>query len=167
MTQAEARRISHLLTLSPERIAREARRMQDIDAGDRFWQRRVVRTVLKAAAWYFGGLSLIASSLMVHGFDLGRVLYRVRGALARLDLPVGATLETAGQDEEMERSFGSLKLAMPTVQKGPPPVFPLGRLSDFRMNTLTWLQDHGLFVIRNQVGVGAFSREPRALVTFP
>jgi hypothetical protein len=49
--------------------------MEEIEAGDRFWERRVVRTVLKAAAWYFGGLLLIASSLMVHSFDVGRVLY--------------------------------------------------------------------------------------------
>ena len=49
--------------------------MEEIEAGDRFWERRVVRTVLKAAALYFGGLLLIASSLMVHSFDVGRVLY--------------------------------------------------------------------------------------------
>ena len=49
--------------------------MEELDAGDRFWQRHVVRIVLKAAAWYFGGLLLIASSLMVHGFDLSRVMY--------------------------------------------------------------------------------------------
>lgn len=75
MTPAAAHRLKHLLTLSPKRIAQEMRRMEKIEAGDRFWERRVVRTVLKAAAWYFGGLLLIASSLMVHSFDVGRVLY--------------------------------------------------------------------------------------------
>ena len=75
MIAAQAHGSRQLLTLSPERIALERRRMREIDAGDRFWHRRLVRTVLKAAAWYFGGLVLIASSLMVHGFDLARVLY--------------------------------------------------------------------------------------------
>ena len=51
------------------------RQLREIEEGDRFWQRRTMRTVVKAAAWYFGGLLLIAASLMVHSFDIGRVLY--------------------------------------------------------------------------------------------
>ena len=75
MASAEIHEVDHLLSIPPERIARERRRMAEIDAGDRFWQRRLVRTVCKAVAWYFGGLLLIAASLMVHGFDFGRILY--------------------------------------------------------------------------------------------
>jgi Rieske Fe-S protein len=33
----------------------------------------------------------------------------------------------------------------------------LGGLSDFKMNTLTWLQDRDLFVLRNHEGIGTFS----------
>lgn len=75
MVTAESHSLHSLLTLTPERIAREARQMRAIEEGDRFWHRRAVRTVAKAAAWYCGGLLLIASSLMVNSFDVARWLY--------------------------------------------------------------------------------------------
>ena len=52
---------------------------------------------------------------------------------------------------------GSARLAVPDFEEGHPQRFPLGRLSDFKMNTLSWLQDCDLFVLRNHEGIGAFS----------
>ncbi len=44
--------------------------------------------------------------------DLGRALERVRATVSGLRLPSGAVVETAGQDQELEVSFGSLKLML-------------------------------------------------------
>ncbi len=52
---------------------------------------------------------------------------------------------------------GGVQVAVPAFEAGPPRRFPLGRLSDFKMNTLTRLQDRDLFVMRNRDGMGAFS----------
>jgi Rieske Fe-S protein len=52
---------------------------------------------------------------------------------------------------------GGVRVAMPAFEEGPAQRFPLGRLSDFKMSALTWLQDRDLFVIRNEDGLGAFS----------
>jgi len=52
---------------------------------------------------------------------------------------------------------GSVRLAVPAFEEGLPRRFPLGLLSDFKMNTLTWLQDRDLFVMRDHDGMGAFS----------
>lgn len=52
---------------------------------------------------------------------------------------------------------GGVRFAVPGFEQGPPRRFPLGRLSEFKMNTLTWIEDRNLFVLRNEVGMGAFS----------
>lgn len=52
---------------------------------------------------------------------------------------------------------GGVRVAVPGFEQGPARRFPLGRLSDFKMNTLTWLQDRDLFVLRDEAGMGAFS----------
>ncbi len=52
---------------------------------------------------------------------------------------------------------GGVRVAVPDFDEGPARRFPLGRLSHFKMNTLTWLQDRDLFVVRNEGGMGAFS----------
>jgi Rieske Fe-S protein len=52
---------------------------------------------------------------------------------------------------------GSARLAVPDFEEGLPRRFALGRVSDFKMSTVTWLQDRDLFVMRNQEGIGAFS----------
>ena len=52
---------------------------------------------------------------------------------------------------------GVVRVAVPDFEEGLPRRFPLGRPSDFKMNTLTWLQDRDLLVIRNEDGMGAFS----------
>ncbi len=52
---------------------------------------------------------------------------------------------------------GGIRLALPDFTEGPSQKIPLGRLVDFKMNTLTWLQDLSLFVMRNHNGIGVFS----------
>ena len=52
---------------------------------------------------------------------------------------------------------GGVRVAVPDFDEGLPQRFPLGRPADFKMNTLTWLQDRDLFVVRNEEGMGAFS----------
>ncbi|MBN2498580.1 MAG: Rieske (2Fe-2S) protein [Deltaproteobacteria bacterium] len=52
---------------------------------------------------------------------------------------------------------GSLRLAIPRVQDGPPARFPVGRPGDFQMRTLTWLRERDLFVLRDEGGFGAMS----------
>jgi Rieske Fe-S protein len=52
---------------------------------------------------------------------------------------------------------GGVRVAVPNFEEGLPKRFPLGRPSDFKMNTLIWLQDRDLFVMRNEDGMGAFS----------
>ncbi len=54
-------------------------------------------------------------------------------------------------------SVGAVRLAIPDFQEGLPKRFPMGRPADFKMNTLTWLRQRDLFVMRNDAGVGAFS----------
>jgi cytochrome b6-f complex iron-sulfur subunit len=53
--------------------------------------------------------------------------------------------------------LGAGRFLRPGIQTGAPSVFPIGRLSDFRMGTLTWLREHELFVVRFDTGLGAFS----------
>jgi nitrite reductase/ring-hydroxylating ferredoxin subunit len=45
----------------------------------------------------------------------------------------------------------------PGVLAGPPHTYSIGRLSDFRVGTLTWLREYDLFVMRDETGLGAFS----------
>jgi cytochrome b6-f complex iron-sulfur subunit len=52
---------------------------------------------------------------------------------------------------------GSLRLATPDFHDGPPGIFPIGKASDFKTGTLTWLQGKDLFVVRDDRGFGAFS----------
>jgi len=52
---------------------------------------------------------------------------------------------------------GAARLAVPDVLQGPPPRFPLGRPSDFKVNTVTWIRERDLFVVRDGKGFGAFS----------
>ncbi len=52
---------------------------------------------------------------------------------------------------------GGIRFAVPDYAEGLPERFPLGMISDFKMNTLTWLRDRDLFVMRNKDGLGAFS----------
>jgi cytochrome b6-f complex iron-sulfur subunit len=52
---------------------------------------------------------------------------------------------------------GAARLAVPDAAQGPPPRFALGRPSDFKVNTLTWIRERDLFVVRDGQGFGAFS----------
>ena len=52
---------------------------------------------------------------------------------------------------------GGVRLAVPDFSVELPERFPLGRAADFMMNTLTWLRDRDLFVMRSHQGIGAFS----------
>ena len=52
---------------------------------------------------------------------------------------------------------GGIRLAVPDFALDLPERFPLGAPADFMMNTLTWLRDRDLFVMRNHQGVGVFS----------
>lgn len=50
-----------------------------------------------------------------------------------------------------------LRFASPDFSSGAPAKFPLGRVSDFKMNTLSWLRDRDMFVLHDKIGFGAFS----------
>jgi cytochrome b6-f complex iron-sulfur subunit len=52
---------------------------------------------------------------------------------------------------------GSVRLAVPDFSEGAPIRFPLGAVSDFKVNTLTWMREAALFVIHDERGLGAFS----------
>ncbi len=52
---------------------------------------------------------------------------------------------------------GSVRLAVPDFFDGPPERFPLGRPSDFKTGTLTWVREKQLFVLRDEDGFGVFS----------
>jgi cytochrome b6-f complex iron-sulfur subunit len=52
---------------------------------------------------------------------------------------------------------GSVRLAVPDFSEGAPRRILLGKPSDFKTNSLTWLRDAGLFVVRDENGFGAFS----------
>lgn len=52
---------------------------------------------------------------------------------------------------------GSVRLAVPDFYDGPPERFPLGKPSDFKTGTLTWIREKELFVLRNEAGFGVFS----------
>ncbi len=52
---------------------------------------------------------------------------------------------------------GAARLALPNVDDRGARRFRLGVLSDFKMNTLTWLRERDLFVSRDEQGIGAFS----------
>ncbi len=54
-------------------------------------------------------------------------------------------------------AVGGMRFAMPDFGAGHSARFALGRLSDFKMNTLTWLRERELFVMHNEDGIGAFS----------
>jgi cytochrome b6-f complex iron-sulfur subunit len=62
---------------------------------------------------------------------------------------VGATATTA--------VAGGVGLALPNHGEGRPRRLLLGTRSDFKMGTLTWLEEHELFVVRQVDGFGAFS----------
>ena len=53
--------------------------------------------------------------------------------------------------------IGALRLAVPNLDQTHESRIVLGRPVDFKMNTLTWLRDRSLFVMRDDKGVGAFS----------
>ncbi len=53
--------------------------------------------------------------------------------------------------------LGTGRFLRPGIAVGPPRIYPIGRLSDFRVGTLTWLRENELFVVRDEMGLGAFS----------
>ncbi len=65
-----------------------------------------------AAIQRAGGARVAEITGKVAGGDLGRTLERVRATVAGLDLPAGADAELAGQDEELQVSFASLRLML-------------------------------------------------------
>ncbi len=50
-----------------------------------------------------------------------------------------------------------VRFASPDFSTGAPTSFALGRASDFKLNTLSWLRDRDIFVIHDKIGFGAFS----------
>ena len=52
---------------------------------------------------------------------------------------------------------GGLRMAVPDFDTGAPVRFSLGLPADFKMHTLTWLREHDVFVIHDQLGYGVFS----------
>ncbi len=52
---------------------------------------------------------------------------------------------------------GGIRLAVPDFTDDRPKRFPIGTMSDFKMNTLTWLREMDLLVTRCDTGLGAFS----------
>ena len=52
---------------------------------------------------------------------------------------------------------GAVRMVVPSFDDATDKRFPLGRADEFKMNTITWLRDRDLFVMRNEAGVGAFS----------
>lgn len=98
----------------------------------------------------------------------------VRHADLDVEAPSGSTQGEVIDTEDRRRFFsraarivigacaagaaaGSVRFAVPTVSEGPPKRFPFGRLSEFKMNTLTWLRTHDLFIKREPDGIGAVS----------
>ncbi len=65
----------------------------------------------------------------------------------------GVTLACCG----LVATAGALRMTVPEVADGPPSRFAIGSVADFKMRTLTWLREHGLFVLRNEQGFGAIS----------
>ena len=65
-----------------------------------------------AAIHRSGGARVARVSATIGAVDLGRTLEAVRADIEQLELPAGAVAELAGQDEELEVSFGSLRLAL-------------------------------------------------------
>jgi len=51
----------------------------------------------------------------------------------------------------------AVRLAVPDFLNGPPVRFPVGRAAYFKMRTMTWLREHDLFVLHDDMGFGAFS----------
>jgi len=49
------------------------------------------------------------------------------------------------------------RVAVPDFSDGPPEVFPVGSVADFKIGTLTWIRDKDLFVTRDNSGIGVFS----------
>jgi cytochrome b6-f complex iron-sulfur subunit len=78
---------------------------------------------------------------------------RIEPASRRRFIGSGLVLGACG----LSALAGGLRFAMPLGGVEGNFRFALGRLSDFKMNTLTWLRDRDLFVLRSQDGVGAFS----------
>ena len=54
---------------------------------------------------------------------------------------------------------GAARFLMPDFTDGPPSFFPIGTLSNFKINTVTWIRYRSLFIIRNEIGIGALSSE--------
>jgi nitrite reductase/ring-hydroxylating ferredoxin subunit len=52
---------------------------------------------------------------------------------------------------------GAGRFLRPGILAGAPSIYPIGRLSDFRVGTLTWLRERELFVMRDETGLGVFS----------
>jgi HAE1 family hydrophobic/amphiphilic exporter-1 len=59
-----------------------------------------------------GGSRMAEVTAKVTSGDLGGTLEHVRTAVADLDLPLGASAEMGGQDEELQVSYSSLRLMM-------------------------------------------------------
>ena len=53
--------------------------------------------------------------------------------------------------------IGGIRLASPNFDDTHEARFAIGYLADFKMNTLTWIREKGLFVMRDAAGIGAFS----------
>ena len=65
-----------------------------------------------AALHHAGGARTARVTARIGAADLGRALAQVETALSTLTLPPGATVELGGQDQELEGSFDSLRLAL-------------------------------------------------------
>jgi Rieske Fe-S protein len=52
---------------------------------------------------------------------------------------------------------GGIRFAIPDFREGLPSVLLLGKIADFKMNTVTWLRDFELFVRRNETGFEVLS----------
>jgi len=65
-----------------------------------------------AAIHRANGSRVVQITAEIEGGDLGGTLDTVRAAIPGFDLPIGVVAEMAGQDEELQTSFDSLKLAL-------------------------------------------------------
>ena len=73
-----------------------------------------------------------------------------RGFLARAGLFLTGACAVSGV------AMG-VRLAIPDVAGGLPSRFPLGRLVDFKINTVTWIRERDVFVVRSERGLGVLS----------
>ena len=78
------------------------------------------------------------------------------GDLTRRDFLAGAsTLVAVGCGAAA--LAGGVRFALPETTEGAGKRFALGLPSDFKARTVTWLRERELFVLRDEMGFGAFS----------